>query len=85
MLFPKKVKFRKWQNARKSEAKLAMPETRGITLAFGSYGLKAETQARVKSNQIEASRKAIVRTITRLERCGSVFSQTDHGHRRERK
>ena len=66
MLFPKKVKYRKWQNARKSEAKLAAPETRGITLAFGSYGLKAETQARVKSNQIEASRKAIVRTITKV-------------------
>ncbi|MHB1117999.1 MAG: 50S ribosomal protein L16 [Minisyncoccota bacterium] len=66
MLFPKKVKFRKWQNARKSEAKLAMPETRGITLAFGSYGLKAETPARVKSNQIEASRKVISRTITKV-------------------
>jgi len=66
MLFPKKVKFRKWQNARKSEAKLAMPETRGITLAFGSFGLKAETPARVRSNQIEASRKAIVRTITKV-------------------
>ena len=37
MLFPKKVKYRKWQNARKSEAKLAAPETRGITLAFGSF------------------------------------------------
>jgi len=66
MLFPKKVKFRKWQNARKSEAKLSAPETRGITLAFGSFGLKAETSARVKSNQIEASRKAITRTITKV-------------------
>lgn len=66
MLFPKKVKYRKWQNARKSEAKLAMPETRGITLAFGSFGLKAETPARVRSNQIEASRKVIVRTITKV-------------------
>jgi len=66
MLFPKKVKYRKWQNARRSEANLAKPETRGITLAFGSYGLKAESQARVKSNQIEASRKAIVRTITKV-------------------
>ena len=66
MLFPKKVKYRKWQNARRSEANLAKPETRGITLAFGSFGLKAETQARVKSNQIEASRKAIVRTITKV-------------------
>lgn len=66
MLFPKKVKYRKWQNARRSEAKLSQPETRGITLAFGSFGLKAESQARVKSNQIEASRKAIVRTITKV-------------------
>lgn len=66
MLFPKKVKFRKWQNTRKSEARLNAPETRGITLAFGSFGLKAETPARVKSNQIEASRKAIVRTITKV-------------------
>ena len=66
MLFPKKVKFRKWQTARRKDAKLNMPETRGITLAFGSYGLKAETPARVKSNQIEASRKVIVRTITKV-------------------
>ncbi|MEK7148410.1 MAG: 50S ribosomal protein L16 [Patescibacteria group bacterium] len=66
MLFPKKVKFRKWQNGRKSKARLASPETRGITLAFGSFGLKAETSARVKSNQIEASRKVIVRTITKV-------------------
>lgn len=66
MLFPKKVKFRKWQTGRRKEAKLVKPETRGITLAFGSYGLKAETPARVKSNQIEASRKVIVRTITKV-------------------
>lgn len=66
MLFPKKVKYRKWQNGRKSEVKLTAPETRGITLAFGSFGLKAETPARVKSNQIEASRKVISRTITKV-------------------
>ncbi len=66
MLFPKKVKYRKWQNARLSEAKQARPETRGITLSFGSFGLKAMSPARVKSNQIEASRKVIVRTITKV-------------------
>ena len=66
MLFPKKVKHRKWQNDRKSEARLALPDTRGITLAFGSFGLKADSSARVKSNQIEASRKVIVRTITKV-------------------
>lgn len=65
MLLPKKVKFRKWQNGRKSAARLAKPDTRGTHLSFGSYGLKAETSARVKSNQIEASRKVIARTITK--------------------
>ncbi len=66
MLFPKKVKYRKWQNGRKSVAKRATPETRGTSLSFGSYGLKATTPARVKSNQIEASRKVIVRAITKV-------------------
>lgn len=66
MLFPKKVKFRKWQTSRKSTARLEKPETRGTTLSFGSFGLKAESPARVKSNQIEASRKVIVRTITKV-------------------
>ncbi len=66
MLFPKKVKHRKWQNGRKSLERRSRPETRGITLAFGSYGLKAETPARITSNQIEASRKAITRTITKV-------------------
>ena len=49
MLFPKKVKFRKWQTQR-SNPKADSPETRGIKLSFGSYGLKALTQARIKSN-----------------------------------
>ncbi len=61
MLFPKKVKHRKWQNARKSPEKLARPDTRGITVSFGSYGMKATTAARVTSNQIEAARKVLSR------------------------
>jgi large subunit ribosomal protein L16 len=61
MLSPKKAKFRKWQIGRKSEAALHKPETRGITVAFGSYGLKAMTPARVSSNQIEAARRALTR------------------------
>lgn len=61
MLFPKKVKHRKWQTGRLSEAKLARPETRGITVAFGSFGLKAETPARVAANQIESARRAMTR------------------------
>jgi large subunit ribosomal protein L16 len=61
MLFPKKVKHRKWQTGRRSEAKLARPDTRGTTVAFGSYGLKATTPHRVTSNQIEAARKVLSR------------------------
>lgn len=63
MLFPKKVKHRKWQVGRKSEVKLNRTETRGVTVAFGAYGLKAITAARVKSNQIEAARRVISRTL----------------------
>lgn len=63
MLFPKKVKHRKWQVGRKNDIKLARPETRGVTVAFGSYGLKAISPSRVKSNQIEAARRVISRTL----------------------
>ncbi|MEN9551900.1 MAG: ribosomal protein large subunit ribosomal protein [Candidatus Parcubacteria bacterium] len=61
MLFPKKVKHRKWQNARLSEDKLARPETKGVDVSFGAFGLKAETPARVAANQIEAARRAMQR------------------------
>lgn len=61
MLAPKKAKHRKWQTGRKSAQALARPETRGITVAFGSFGLKAMTPARVTSNQIEAARRALSR------------------------
>lgn len=63
MLFPKKVKHRKWQNARKSETKRSTPDTRGITVSFGSFGLKATSASRVRSNQIEAARRVISRTL----------------------
>src|SRR3989338_194013 len=64
MLLPKKVKFRKWQTGRKND-KAISPDTRGTKLAFGSFGLKAESQARVKSIQIESARKVISRTLTK--------------------
>lgn len=60
MLSPKKTKHRKWQTGRKSATALAKPATRGITVAFGSFGLKAMTPARVTSNQLEAARRALV-------------------------
>lgn len=62
MLFPKKVKHRKWQTRRRNPNKIGV-ETRGITLAYGSYGLKTTTSARIKSNQIEAARRVISRTV----------------------
>ena len=64
MLIPKKVKFRKWQTGR-SNSKRNSPDTRGIKLAFGSYGLKSESQSRVKSTQLESARKVISRTLTK--------------------
>lgn len=63
MLFPKKVKHRKWQVGRKHPLKLLSPESRGTAVAFGAYGLKAQSQSRVKSNQIEAARRVISRTL----------------------
>src|SRR3989338_6178130 len=59
-MFPKKVKFRKWQTKRTNPNKLRVA-TRGTALSFGSFGLKALTSARVKSNQIESARKTMVR------------------------
>lgn len=64
MLLPKKVKFRKWQTGR-SNLKSRTADTRGTKIAFGSFGLKSETQARVRSNQIEAARKVVSRTLTK--------------------
>src|SRR3989344_5961965 len=64
MLLPKKVKFRKWQTGRMNKRAMT-PETRGNKLAFGSFGLKSESQARIKSIQIESARKVISRTLTK--------------------
>jgi large subunit ribosomal protein L16 len=61
MLAPKKAKHRKWQTGRRNRKVLMRPETRGVTVAFGSYGLKAMTQSRITSNQIEAARRALTR------------------------
>ena len=61
MLAPKKAKHRKWQTGRRNPAVMARPETRGITVAFGAFGLKAMTQARITSNQIESASRALTR------------------------
>ncbi|NCU28394.1 MAG: 50S ribosomal protein L16 [Candidatus Moranbacteria bacterium] len=67
MLIPKKVKYRKWQTGRKDMAK-ASPDTRGTDVSFGSFGLKATTGGRIRSNQIEAARKVTSRTIGKIGR-----------------
>ena len=60
MLMPKRVKRRKVQRGRmKGKAH------KGNVLAYGEYGLVAETCAWVTSNQIEASRVAMTRFIKR--------------------
>ncbi len=65
MLFPKKAKHRKWQTQRKSLKRLSRPDTRGTTIAFGSFGLKALTSARMTSNQIESARKVLTRATAK--------------------
>jgi large subunit ribosomal protein L16 len=60
MLQPKKSKYRKIQ-----KGKINGLATRGASLSFGSFGLKAIEPAWITSNQIEAARIAITRHIKR--------------------
>ncbi len=60
MLMPKRVKYRKTQRGRmKGKA------TRGATIAFGDFGLKAMEPGWVTQRQIEASRVALTRMMKR--------------------
>lgn len=60
MLLPKKVKYRKWHTFRKNPKKVGVA-TRGLTVAFGSFGIKAIEAGRIRSNQLEAARKTLAR------------------------
>ncbi len=60
MLIPKKVKHRKWHKGRARNIRHA---TDKVTLAFGAYGLKAQTHAWVSARQIEAVRRVITRSL----------------------
>ncbi len=62
MLLPKKVKHRKWHKGR---SRGRMVETRGLTLSYGSFGLKSTEAAWVNSRQIEAARKTITNYLKR--------------------
>ena len=60
MLIPKRVKRRKQhRGSMKGSAQ------KGNVVAYGEYGLVAETAGRIKSNQIEAARIAMTRFIKR--------------------
>src|SRR3989338_605605 len=61
MLDPKKAKFRKWQTGRRHGRKMNAFEARGVSVSFGSFGLKAITAARITSNQLESARRALSR------------------------
>ncbi|KKT29892.1 MAG: 50S ribosomal protein L16 [Candidatus Azambacteria bacterium GW2011_GWC2_45_7b] len=50
--------------------KRKLKETRGVTLAFGSYGLRSEEACWVNSKQLEAARKAMTHYV---ERGGKIW------------
>jgi len=62
---PKRIKYQKVHKGR-----LKKVSSRGVDLAFGSYGLKAVESSWIKVNQIEAVR----RTLTRhLQKGGKIW------------
>ena len=65
MLMPKRVKRRKQHRGRMKGI-----ATKGNTVAYGSYGLAADDRGWIDSNQIEAARVAMTRSI---KRCGKVY------------
>ena len=62
MLLPKKVKHRKWHKPRRMNKGVA---TRTNTVAFGSFGIVAQTHSWVTSRQIEAARRVMTRYVRR--------------------
>ena len=58
MLYPKKVKHRKWHKGRSRGN-----ETRGTEITFGSFGLKALEPKWITARQIEATRRTILRFL----------------------
>lgn len=60
MMFPKKVKHRKWHKGRRRNTGVA---TRRTNLDFGTMGLKSMEIGWITSRQIEAARRTITRTM----------------------
>lgn len=61
LLTPKRRKYRK-----QMVPSLKWKSTRGCTIAFGEYGLKATTSDYVSNRQLEAARKVIVRHTRKI-------------------
>ena len=60
MLQPKRTKYRKQQKGRNRGL-----ATRGSTISFGEYALKATSRGRISARQIEAARRAVTRYVKR--------------------
>jgi len=60
MLQPKRTKFRKQQKGRNRGL-----ASRGSTVSFGEFGLKATGRGRITARQIEAARRTISRHVKR--------------------
>ena len=60
MLSPKKVKYRK-----RMKGRIRGKASRGNTVSFGEFGLKALEPGRISNRQIEAARVAMTRAIKR--------------------
>lgn len=64
MLFPSKVKHRKWMKGRRRRK--ARVASRGTEVSFGSFGMQITSGNKwITSRQIEACRRAIVRAMKR--------------------
>jgi large subunit ribosomal protein L16 len=79
MMIPKKLKHRKHHRGRTAGKSMA-----GNSIAFGSYALKAMESSWITARQIEASRRAMTRSIQRGGKIWiRVFSDkpvTNHGN-----
>lgn len=62
MLLPKKTKHRK---AQKGRSRSRSVETRGLSLSYGKFGLKAMEMAYLSSRQLEAARRTVTGFIKR--------------------
>jgi large subunit ribosomal protein L16 len=60
MLQPKRTKYRKQFKGRNGGL-----ATRGSSVAFGEFGLKATSRARMTAREIEAARRAMARYVKR--------------------